>query len=431
MLIVCPHCQARYEFPAEQMGGEVLRVRCSACGHVATLLPDGSTQNPTPQARGVDDDAPALSGYSVIQKRSRAPQAAPPVVSAPPPAVMPSGLPEDPDAFAVAPRAPAPAWEETDSLPPDPLADFGPPAAPDEPAISLPPTAPRDPRRNPNAPSTLRTLDDEPVPLSSPPKPNPVSIGGRDERDLEIEPSIIIDMESIGDETPPPAPAAPARAAPPPDPARRLDASVSDLALDIPTVPRRSVGRFFFSVLVFGVAGLVFFVWARNDFGDVFKDPARAVGRAFGTAPITAPPTRPPVVVEPPAAEGRIEITEVALQALPKRGSGLLLRGRVKNATTVKQGAITLRAMLLKDSLPLRERTVPCCDDLDLAAAQAVAQTPNHAHLSAKMNNLGAVQLGPGESRPFSIVFPDAGDLAPAALVPLVEVKFSEIVRTP
>ncbi len=267
------------------------------------------------------------------------------------------------------------------------------------------------------------------MPLSSPPKPNAVSIGGRDEREVEIEPSIIIDMGSIGDPTPPPEAPRPAPARP--DARQRLDASVSDLSLDIPAVPRRSAGRFFFSVLVFGLAGLVVFVWARNDFGDVFKEPGRAVGRAFGTAPLTAPPTRPPVVVEPPAAVGRIEISEVTLQALPKRGSGLLVRGRVKNATTVTQGAITLRALLLKDSLPLRERTVACCDDLDPAAAQAVAQTPGHAHLSTKLNNLGAVQLGPGESRPFSVVFPDAGDLAPAALVPLVDVKFSEIVRAP
>jgi predicted Zn finger-like uncharacterized protein len=413
MLIVCPHCQARYEFPAEQMGGENLRVRCSACGHVTTLAPDGSTVDRLVKSRGVDDDAPAQAGYVVVNRRSRAPQPA----AAPAPTPEPAPLP--------ASRVETNAWATGDSLPPDPLEDCGPgagaePAADEPPGVALPPAAPRDPARAPRAV-----------------QPDQVSVGGRDDRDVADEPSIIIDMGNLGDAraTPPPEPPAPPAAALAPastPPALDLlDPATAHADLDIPEVPRRSAGRFFFSLAVFSLAGLVLFVWARNDFGDIAKDPARSVAAAFGQLPPTAPPTAAAIVVEPPPPVGKLYAHDAAVEVLPKRGSGVRVQGVLSNTTTVAHGAITLRALLLRDGLPVRERTVPCCDDFDLATAQAVAQNPQHAHFNRKLNNLEAAVVPPGGTRRFTVVFPDTGDLTHHALVPIVEVKHSEPVRTP
>jgi predicted Zn finger-like uncharacterized protein len=415
MLIVCPHCQARYDFPAEQMGGETLRVRCSACGHVTTLTPDGSTLDRQVKSRGVDDDAPAQAGYVVVNRRSRAPQ----------PAVAPEPAPRPPPTDGPAPPSQNGDWGASDSLPPDPLEDCGPGAGADDadaraPGIELPPAAPRDPER------ALR-----------PAQPDPVSVGGRDDRDVEDEPSIIIDIGNLGDgrRTPPPeAPAAPALppasvTAPP-----RLDLlnpASAAVDLDIPDVPRRSAGRFFFSLAVFSIAGLLLFVWARNDFGDVLKDPARSFATAFGQGPPTAPPTAPAIVVEPPPPVGKLYAHDAIVEVLPKRGSGVRVQGVLSNTTTVAHGAITLRALLLKDGLPVRERTVPCCDDFDLPTAQTVAQNPQHPHFNRKLNNLEAAVVPPGGTRRFSVVFPDTADLTHHPLVPIVEVKHSEPVRTP
>ena len=479
MLIVCPHCQARYEFPAEQTGRETRRFRCGACNELASFGPAASGDAPTPL--GADDELPAHAGYSLIQRRSRPPLAvapavgvapplavapavgvAPPVVAAPavgvapPLAVAPARAPQtvpaapvprgrtvpavvtsppmaappvvatpliEPPPFDPSPSAGGESSARADADPVDPFGALGP--APDlEAPLALPPSAPRDPRR-------ARAPGRDVGPFQA---PAVMTEGGRDDRDVSIEPSIIIDMSDLG--TPiPPAPTEPD------EPTRRatrlaevrplLDPSASELDVDIQAVPRRSAGRFFFSAGVFVVAGVVLFVWARNDFGDIFKAPLTAANVAFNGVAPTAPPPQAPVVVEPAPTVGRLATTDLTLTALPKRGSGLLLRGRLSNGTMVTHGAITLRAVLLKEGLPVRERTVPCCDVLDPAAAQVVAQTPGHLHLSTKLNNLGAVQLAPGEEREFSVVFPETADLGAAALVPMVEVKFSEVVRGP
>lgn len=402
MLIVCPHCQARYDFPAEQLGGEAIRVRCSACGHVARLAPDGTMVDGRSSSRGLDDDSPAQAGYAVVNRRSRPPAAVEaPSLTGPRPALMP-----------------------VDSMPPDPLEGLG-EEEPSEPPLALPPGAPRDPRG-----VRLTDLNDDPVSLPATPAPSQVSLGGRDERDVESEPSIIIDMTSIAEpaNTPPPAPAAPpspaaVRSPPPPLVVERHE-------VDIPVVPRRSAGKFFFSALVFGIAGVFIFIWARNDFGDIAQDPGKAAAVAFGQAQPTAPPTAAPVVVEPPPPVGALQAVGVGLVPIPKKGAGFVLRGELVNTTPVTHGAIALRAVLLRDGMPVRERTLACCEHIDLPTAQAVAANPEHPHFSTKLNNLASVQLTPGERRPFSVVFPDpAGELNPAALVPLVEVKHSEVVR--
>ena len=57
---------------------------------------------------------------------------------------------------------------------------------------------------------------------------------------------------------------------------------------------------------------------------------------------------------------------------------------------------------------------------------------PAHPHFSTKLNNLGAIQLPPGERRAFSVVFPEGDtELAVETLVPTVEIKHSEMVRAP
>jgi hypothetical protein len=312
------------------------------------------------------------------------------------------------------------AWQASDSLPPDPLEDCGPGEEPDapEPKVNLPPAAPRDPARAPR-----------------PSQPDPVSLGGRDDRDVTDEPSIIIDMGNLGDapRTPPPeTPAAP-RLAPvvSPAPLDLLDPGTSNLDLDIPPVPRRSAGRFFFSLAVFSVAALVLFVWARNDFGNILKDPGHSVSAALGQLPPTAPPTAAAIVIEPPPPVGKLYAHDATMEVLPKRGTGVRVQGVLSNTTTVAHGAITLRAVLLKDGLPVRERTVPCCDEFDLPTAQAVAQNPRHAHFNRKLNNLEAAVVPPGGTRRFTVVFPDTGELTHQALVPIVEVKHSEPVRIP
>ena len=139
----------------------------------------------------------------------------------------------------------------------------------------------------------------------------------------------------------------------------------------------------------------------------------------------------PPIVVEPPPPVGELTIDGVKLEPLGKK-LGFAVHARLLNKTAVGQTAITLRASLLRDGLPIRERTLACCDDFDTATATQVAQTPGHAHFSTRMNNLNTVKLAPGEARPFTVVFPDAGgDLFGVALTPIVEVKFSETVRGP
>ncbi len=465
MLIVCPHCQARYDFPAEQVGTDGIRVRCSACGQVARLGADGGMATSQVQTRGLDDGGPAHAGYSLINRRGSTthPPAAGQISKvgslAPTPERRPGvALSQAPDAEralrmpAGTPSAPtpSPSWGPSDSLPPDPLEDFGQEQEigadePDLPKLALPPTAPRNPRRgSAESASMVTNMDDEPILLHATPPPNPVSLGGRDDRDVEAEPSIVIDMSSLGGEeesTPPATTTAPVPAAAPSPAAPRPQAAMDQFNLDRDDlgagqepifVPRRTVGNFlakaFLTTLVLGTA----FVWIRNDFSNIFADPGKSTAVALGLAPASAPP-RPaaPIMVEPPPPVGELTIEDLHLEVLAKK-AGFVLQGKLTNKTAVVQTAITLRASLLKDGLPVRERTLACCDLLDTATALVIAQTPSHAHFSTRLNNLRDVRLAPNESRLFSVVFPDAqGELAGATLTPVTEVKLSEALRAP
>lgn len=384
MLIACPHCRARYQFPAEQLTQEELRAKCVGCGHVLRVTVQGITADLT--CEDSMDRGPTQAGYVDVRRRARRPDT----------------------------RSEASGDGESETATGSGRVD---PDAPQNLVVDLitPP---------PIKTSGIVTLDDLPVvlPRDSTSDPSRATVASkRLEREMLSEPSIIIDMSAIllpddDDEG----------AAPIDTPIPRsvigfgeLDRSFtpfSDDDLDLPTVPnarRRSVIFFVGGLCLLGIALVAVLQWTK-------VEPVAVV--------IEAPVVVPPIAMEP----GGLKIEDLVLAPLPRRTSAALLTGRIVNSGRETQTRIALEVVLLQGEVPVKQRVVPCCPSLDAEQATAIALDPGHPHLAFNLNNLDAVEIAPGQGQVFAVVMTEiAPPLTVDRLVPRVTVKFSEAQRRP
>ncbi len=405
MLVACPQCEARYDFPAETLPEEGLRAKCVACGHVLHVTRQGVRNDALVTRRqGLDEETPALSGYALVTRRSNRPGAVP-AVSLPPPRIAPVSVADD--------DAPLDPLEDLGSAPAD---DDGTPPPPAMPPVVLPPLAPRDARRGTLPPSALEAV------ASS----NDVEVttrSGRADRAVPEQPKVILDLHTIGtplpndvtavpprvDETEPP----PVIAAPPST--AEVKALFTPDPFDVPDArafhPVRRALPWVLLCIAVGVA--VYFAVRPPDVSAL--PPSSA-----------APKTR---VEAPLQATGDLEIDEVRVEWLPRK-MGAVVHGVLHNRTGLTQSAVALTATLARGELPVRQRVVACCEPLTLPEATTVATTPEHPHLAPRLVLSDRPPIGPGERRPFSVVFAGATDESPP-LGARVEVKFSEPQRSP
>jgi hypothetical protein len=409
VLVACPQCEARYDFPAETLPEEGLRAKCVACGHVLHVTRQGVRDDALVTRRqGLDEETPALSGYALVTRRSNRPAAAP-AVSLPPPRVAPMPVADD--------DAPLDPLEDLGTAPAD---DDGTPPPPAMPPVVLPPLAPRDARRGTLPPSALEAV-------ASSNDAEVTTRGGRTDRTVPEQPKVILDLHSIGtplpnEGLPTPAPVAPPAdetdpppvVAPPPSTAE-VKALFTPDPFDVPDArafhPVRRALPWALLCIAVGIA--VYFAVRPQD------RPPPAPGA-------TAPKTR---VEAPLQATGDLEIDEVRVEWLPRKG-GAVVHGVLHNRTGLTQSAVALTATLARGDLPVRQRVVACCEPLTLPEATTVAATPEHPHLAPRLVLSDRPPIGPGERRPFSVVFAGATDESPP-LSARVEVKFSEPQRSP
>ena len=276
------------------------------------------------------------------------------------------------------------------------------------------------------------------------------------------QPSVIVDMRSIGDEGGPPqeigesddsgaSEAPPTRAAEfasplvlspaemetggPPS----VDGSESGGLIDADVDDLRAVrgpraGRTVAVLTALALVGSVGFVTWRVGWGELVDDPTRAVKIAVGIEkpPATQTPEPTIEIQENLDPVGALEIENVALEMLSQRSNAALLTGTLVNRSSHPQAAITIEATLIQGGLPVKQRVVACCKQLGAAQALEIAKDPKHTHFRERFNDLSKVRVEPLERRSFSVVFRDVETgKTIEELVPVASVKYAEVVRDP
>lgn len=425
MLVVCPSCGARYDFPEETVPDTGMHARCARCASVIYIArPDALLPDPT-MTPAVFDDVD-LSG---------------------------------PEGTLAGTDTPLPAADlgdeqEAERSLDDPMASDE--HDEDDGAFGLPAGAPRNPRHgagpgpDPHGfvsrggaadPRGVRVGGRRPEPSTL-----GVHVSHREEREVESEPSVVIELGAFAtdkpvDESAPTAqvrlaqdfsplatPGLVAAAATPAPTPRGAEALVVREELDdVEVVRPPSIAGLMVFLLLVAVAGFGAFVWVRNDRGPVWEDPGRAIRVAFGVEARARPeaPPAPPVATEVAPVQGELRVEGVTLATIEPRGA--LVTGTLVNATNRVQTAITIEAKLLRDGVAHARRVVACCDALDPAGARDLLSKPDHAHFAeGRFQNLDKVRVSPGERRAFAVVFRELGttrDFAPEA-----RVNFSEVV---
>ncbi len=472
MLIDCPQCQARYDFPAEELPGEGLRAKCATCGFVMLVTPEGvsahpdagdfddvstmkleaPTPAPTPAPKGrgrsrapvvpaAAEGVPAGWTPAPAEPRrpgralSAPPSSAPPIVissAAPPIVVNPAEIAPP----VVAATAPTPFLDAIDTLTPEPAEPTPPPALEADGGVPVA-AEPLDlPRNAPRRPGTVPEAD-------TPPRRTRTRV----ERPVPSEPSIIVDMTALA----PPPGTAPAEAPPvedagpefpdpfeleplgdaPPAPATDLDVFGAPYFDEAEAVRPPGIRRLVLLLAVALVVGAALFVLWRNHWH--VAAPGQMLDVALSGRPAPASVAPPPVEIAPETpVVGKLEVRGLKLERLARRQRAVLVEGELANGTNVEQAAITIQVDLAKNKLLQKTRVVACCDELDRDAAAKLAEKPEHPHFDERLNDLGRVRLKPGETRRFGVVFRELdGDLLEGDLVPSAQVRFSEPVRTP
>ena len=454
MLVKCERCGAGYEFPVDQLPPDGLRAKCAACGHVmyARGAGAGDEADFDDVEMSVDismNAPPQVAPSRVVQpikpgRIGRALGTAPPV-SGPPPAVTPplgvtpsAGLPTPP------PTKPGAA----NSTPPP---EFGPP--PPEPPPEATPAPPgqvppmvvnvdrdavvrrddaqasvgfridpedRARRREQAEQAEQAQLPSEPTEGNeiAPPTPEPAP--------SSPEPSMVVDLDHLGEDAPEPQPAPPepepdqVQAFAPlastsslpstPKPAMREAATMLVAAQhelpdpgDIKPVRPPSIFSLVLLVFLLTAGGFLAFVSWSNGWRPVWEEPELSLRVAFGLAERKVPkPPRPPKMVETEPMRGKLEVAEVAVEVVKVNRSQrvAVVQGRLVNKSNRRHARIQLEATLSNAATPLKTRRFACCSAVP--TAQATANTKD-----APAAPPADASIEPAQSQPFTVVFHD------------------------
>jgi len=265
------------------------------------------------------------------------------------------------------------------------------------------------------------------------------------------EPSIVVDLDNIGEDRPAAAEVPveePAQAAfaplsstpsmPRPSKAAMREASTVLVRAqedvpepgDIRPVRPPSLFRLGLLLVLLAVGGLLAFVSAANDWRPVWEEPELSLRVAFGLAERKAPPRpRIPDMVEAEPMRGNLEVRDlkVSMVKVGRNSRAAVLQGTLVNGSNRRHARIELEATLSRapGAMPLKTRRLSCCEALSPEQAEAVARDPKHQHYRRAPGNS---HVDPEQSQPFTVVFRDV-DLGEAHAA--VAVKYSEQERPP